>query len=67
MSEHLEVAETFEDAGTRPIESEHLEIAETFNDAGTRPIAQSPDYLVPERSEQEQPAANNPTSETPSA
>jgi hypothetical protein len=65
MSEHIEIAETFKDAGTRPIESEHIEIAETFKDAGTRPIAQSPDYLVPERSEQER-DSNNSQSETPS-
>lgn len=45
--------------------SEHIEIAETFKDAGTRPIAQSPDYLVPERSEEDR-SANNSKSETPS-
>jgi hypothetical protein len=47
MSENVEIAKTFKDAGTRPIESEQIEIVETFNDAGTRSIAESPDYLVP--------------------
>lgn len=35
---HLDIAETFEDAGVRPIVDNHLDIAETFEDAGVRPV-----------------------------
>jgi hypothetical protein len=48
MNEHRKY-QTFEEDGTRPIQSGDIEVADTFEEDGIRPIAKSPDYLVIDR------------------
>ncbi|MBE9166614.1 hypothetical protein IQ238_03375 [Pleurocapsales cyanobacterium LEGE 06147] len=64
MSEHQEY-KTFEEDGTRPIESRDIEVADTFKEDGIRPIAESPDYLVRNRATENN-DEDNCKSETPS-
>lgn len=64
MSKHQK-DNTFEEDGIRPIESGDIEVADTFKEDGIRPIAKSPDYLVPNRTTENN-DRDNPKSETPS-